>query len=104
MIPGDRIGAIQDANPKTGVCNFFGYGIFEGNFPMPVDAFGMTEDEMKIVWEEINPGKPFVRPTNPRMKLDDGTTVWGYQCWWGAESQIKQVIEKFPTVNMVKNS
>jgi hypothetical protein len=20
--------------------------------------------------------------TNPRMKLDDGSTIWGYECWW----------------------
>jgi hypothetical protein len=20
---------------------------------------------------------------NPRIDLDNGTTVWGYQCWWG---------------------
>lgn len=24
---------------------------------------------------------------NPRIDLDNGGTVWGYQCWWGPESK-----------------
>ncbi|MFF1469107.1 hypothetical protein [Streptomyces mirabilis] len=23
--------------------------------------------------------------SNPRIDLDNGTTVWGFQCWWGPE-------------------
>jgi hypothetical protein len=31
---------------------------------------------------------------NPRIKLDDGRgTVWGYQCWWGAEDDVRSRID-----------
>lgn len=38
---------------------------------------------------------------NPCIKLDDGTYVWGFQCWWGdiegyessKYSKLKEIIE-----------
>lgn len=29
---------------------------------------------------------------NPCIKLDNGDTVWGFQCWWGPEERIKREI------------
>lgn len=64
---GDRIGAILSANKST--VYLLGYGTYEGremisDFPIP----------------------------NPKLLLDDGTVVWGYQCWWGPEEIVKQSI------------
>ena len=27
---------------------------------------------------------------NPRIDLDDGGTVWGFQCWWGPEDGFEE--------------
>jgi hypothetical protein len=29
---------------------------------------------------------------NPRIRLDDGRVVWGYQMWWGPEEQVRRSI------------
>jgi len=53
--------------------------------------------------EEIPPADPqgkrgmvdFVhaaRVMNPKITLDDGTVVWGAECWWGPEHEIKEYI------------
>lgn len=65
---GDRVGAIQYSNKE--VVNFYGYGTYEGEQPCP---------------------KFFDLP-NPKIKLDNGKIVWGMECWWGPEEEVKQLI------------
>jgi hypothetical protein len=36
----------------------------------------------KTGWCEPNAFCPELGRTNPRITLDDGTVIWGYQCWW----------------------
>lgn len=64
--PGDRVFAVQSANREQ--VFLLGKGVYEGDFAPPGDE-----------WPEGY--------KNPRIKLDDGGTVWGYQCWWGAEDR-----------------
>jgi hypothetical protein len=71
MKPGDRVGAMLSAEPK-GPILFLGYGVYDGDQVPPKD---------------ISPfGSSF---PNPRITLDDGVVVWGCQCWWGDEEEIK---------------
>jgi hypothetical protein len=65
---GARVGAISHSNSKS--VYLFGYGVYEGDFPCK-GSFGAP---------------------NPRIKLDNGQTVWGYQCWWYSEEEIKNWI------------
>jgi len=47
---------------------------------------GRPANEFYIEWVQ---GQPKPRPffampfTNPRIRLDDGSVIWGCQCWWG---------------------
>src|SRR5262245_1786073 len=77
---GMRVGAICGAEPKTKIVKFFGYGVYEGDHTPPAEAGG------------FNFGF-----ANPRIKLDSGKTVWGCECWWGPESQIKAELEVYKT-------
>ncbi len=70
MEKGNRIGAILGADPKTKVIKVLGYGTYDGEF--------RPED-----W-------PI---ENPRLTLDNGQVVWGYECWWGPEEIMKQKLE-----------
>ena len=36
----------------------------------------------KTGWCEPKAFCPELGCTNPRIVLDDGTVIWGYQCWW----------------------
>lgn len=69
--PGDRVGAFQKADTET--VYFYGYGVYDGDFPYAI--FG---DDFKV--------------DNPRITLDRGGIVWGAQCWWGPEEQVKKRI------------
>lgn len=64
-----RIGAFQQI--KNGVMHFYGFGVYEGDH---------YNDE--------------VGGANPRLKLDSGHVLWGYQCWWGSEDKITKQMEK----------
>ena len=75
---GSRVGAILGTEDKT--VKFFGYGIYEGNF-IPEEnsgGFGKVMNEIGII--------------NPRIRLDNGKVVYGCECWWGSEEEIKNKI------------
>jgi hypothetical protein len=55
----------------------FGFGVYDGDkIPPPelgVRFFGMTMDH-----------------PNPQITLDNGKLVFGCECWWGSEEEIKK--------------
>lgn len=75
---GARVGTICDADKDT--VNFFGYGTYVGDEvpPKGVCFFGI----------DLNS----IGHKNPKIVLDNGDVVWGCQCWWGPEEQIKKAI------------
>ena len=64
---GERVGAISHGDAET--IYLFGYGVYEGDF-VPPERFGIP---------------------NPRIRLDNGKTVYGFQCWWGSEERIREI-------------
>jgi hypothetical protein len=72
-----RVGVIQRSTADT--VYLLGYGNYIGHHKHP--ALGIL---------------------NPYIKLDDGTEVWGCECWWGPEEEIKASIGDRKVV-MVKN-
>lgn len=98
--PGDRVYALLDMNGKN--ARLLGYGVYEGDFPAPgsepFEEFwkGLPEELKKAGLEQSTLEEckesylrnPFIN--NPRIKLDSGHTVWGMQCWWGPEQELKE--------------
>jgi hypothetical protein len=70
---GDRVGAIHGFGDDGDTVEFFGYGVYEGDFPF----------------------EPFGGIPNPRIKLDSGATVWGAESWWGPEHVIKNKLAEY---------
>ena len=87
---GERVGAILGSK-EDGSIDFFGYGVYEGDF-VPTEAVGFMADIAREV-----------EHTNPRIRLDDGQVVYGCECWWGSEAEIKKILEG-RTVNAVSVS
>ena len=85
---GDRVGAVLGATKET--CKFLGYGIYEGDF-FPEEAIGFMADIRRKAVAEGRMAKDVA--TNPRLKLDNGEFVYGCECWWGSEEQVKKQIE-----------
>lgn len=76
---GDAVGAIAFAREDT--VYFLGYGTYEGKEVPPEEIRG------------FNLGLP-----NPKLKLADGSIIWGCECWWGAEAKIKAMLEGYSQV------
>lgn len=76
MQVGDRVGAIFYRD-RSGLVHFFGFGVYEGDF-VPEEAVGETADVLRLE-----------RRTNPKITLDSGQIVWGCECWWGPEEDVR---------------
>lgn len=92
MEKGERVGAIYGTDRLEPLLNvpvveFFGYGTYEGRFDPSGDASagipaaaGFTAQLAKVAnWQG-----------NPLIKLDSGKYVWGCECWWGSEAEVRQ--------------
>lgn len=78
---GERIGAILSATSEE--VQLIGYGVYEGD-EVPPETIG-----------GFNMGNP-----NPKMVLDDGTVVWGCECWWGPEDEMKKKFKDHSVVHV----
>ncbi len=96
--PGTRVIILQDCREGASATKM--QGVYEGDFPItavvlyPDGNIGEYDwvafEEWRAAncpdWQERTPdalGRKWMAETNPRIKLDDGSTIWGCQCWWG---------------------
>lgn len=86
---GDRVGAILGAKADEDTVEFFGYGVYEGDF-VPEEAIGFLAEMAREV-----------KLKNPRIRLDSGQMVYGCECWWGAEEQIQKKLALYKTIKYV---
>lgn len=99
--PGMRVAAILKADKTT--VYLLGYGTYDGDFERPEDM-GITPDEAR----ELLVGEDVVEDIdgealdlvvaafnkNPRITLDSGDIVWGCECWWGPEHDLREAWER----------
>ena len=78
-----RIGAILGASTEE--VYFLGYGVYLGHEIPPAEIGG------------FNFGLP-----NPKLQLDNGDIVYGCECWWGSEEQMRKKIKSFAVVTHVR--
>jgi len=83
MLPkvNSRVGVILSADKKE--VQFLGYGVYVGNEVPDETAIGMLPEMLR---QENSP--------NPKIVLDNGDVVYGCECYWSAEDDIKQFIAK----------
>lgn len=88
--PGDRVGAVCTYDDNKKEILLFGYGVFKGE-EVPtediVGPFGIKPIDIQM--------------KNPKIELDSGEVVWGCECWWGSEANIKEVETKSEIVNHI---
>lgn len=84
----ERVGAVYSI--ENGKMKLFGYGIYEDD-KVPdtynVRFFGNSLKELGI--------------SNPCILLDSGERVYGCECWWGSEDQVKEMEKECHTVEIV---
>ena len=76
---GERVGAISHSD--GGKIFLFGFGVYVGD-EVPDSAGGFIGESIR---EQ--------QRTNPKIVLDNGKVVWGCECWWGPEEEVKKQIE-----------
>lgn len=86
-----RVGAV--ASVKNGKMKLFGYGVYLGNkIPETDDIKSMGVSLKKYDL------------SNPCIQLDNGDIVWGCECWWGAEEEIKKTESQCKEVVIISPS
>lgn len=72
--PGTRVFAAADL--VGGVLRLYGRGVFVGE-EVPPPGIALFGIDLHAIGR-----------ANPKIVLDDGTVVWGCECWWGAEGAL----------------
>ena len=62
-----RVIAIRNTDVDQKIAYIYGHGVLVGD---------VHNDD--IGWK------------NPKIELDNGGVVWGYQCWWGEENAVME--------------
>ncbi len=78
-----RVGAIASSDETT--VKIYGYGVNTGShIPTEEDIASADEHDAEIlrIMHEC-------RLLNPKIRLDGGGFIWGFQCWWASEESIK---------------
>lgn len=84
---GTRVGAILKADEHS--VELFGYGVFNGYEVPPFGPFGIDmSDYADIVGKEISGNYK-----EPKITLDDGSVIWGSQCFWCPEEDMRKMID-----------
>lgn len=77
---GERVGAVLSKDDKA--IYFIGYGTYAGDEVPDENAVG------------AGPTLRRFEMANPKIVLDDGTVVWGCECYWGEEEGLKGYLAK----------
>lgn len=83
MKPGERAGAFISITGDTKTVNLAEYGVYKGDEvpPKGIEFAGMDLHELNH--------------TNPKIDLDNGHTIWGCQCYWGPETEVKKRVKLY---------
>ncbi len=79
---GDRVGAILGSSGRE--VHLLGYGRYEGRARLGTEAVGALASILRLLDRR-----------NPRIRLDNGTVVWGCECWWGSERAVHERIRRW---------
>lgn len=90
MRPGERVGAILSFRKDE--MEFLGFGEYVGH-RVPDEAVGPVADALREF-----------KQANPCIKLDSGELVFGCECWWGTEDEVKAQLKKAKNVKSVSIS
>jgi len=76
---GDRVGAFLSVEGIE--VHLIGFGTYEGVELPPKGLSAFTD----MVNEQGH--------KTPKIKLDSGGFIWGCECWWGLEKEVKQFMK-----------
>lgn len=93
--PGSRVGVLIGVDHESKICDFLGYGVYEGDFPVDKEAGGFgpikwqTYEEFSDLPKEE---RDLILLNPPRIRLDNGDICWGCEVWWGPEVRVKEML------------
>ena len=114
----ERVGCIAGVGDDEGTMEFFGYGVYKGKgIPEKNEVTFMGWDfHDLIIGQAMDSYKGLDKPMteeqiekafadkdeemmelfgNPVIELDSGEVVYGAECWWGPEANVKKALEDY---------
>lgn len=98
---GERVGAILKMNSEE--VHLLGFGVYDGEHEPPFGPMGSPMSEVEAMKASGDLPADWSWK-NPRITLDDGSVVWGCQCWWGSEETIRERIKGLKIVHAAVES
>lgn len=98
---GERVGAILSMNSEE--VYLLGFGVYDGEHEPPFGPMGLPMSEIEASKASGDLPADWAWK-NHRITLDDGSVVWGCQCWWGWEETIRERIKGLKIVHAVVES
>lgn len=77
MQVGDRVMCISHEDAQA--IHVYGSGVYEGEHPIGAEARGPLASMLRAQGG-----------SNPRIKLDNGQTIWGCECWFGPIAEVAE--------------
>ncbi len=77
---GSYVGAVRELNSHT--TYLYGFGTYEGNFQVGEDDGPQPKGKAAEIVQEKG-------ALIPRIRLDNGQVIWGCECIWGPDQEIK---------------
>jgi len=76
---GERVGAIHTTSADE--VQLFGFGVYVGREVPGPEAAGWLADMVREMGHD-----------NPKIVLDSGKVVYGCECWFGPETEVRETI------------
>mgnify|MGYP000989625206 CR=1 len=76
---GERVAAIRTTS--DGEVRLFGFGLYAGREVPGPEAVGWLADMVRELGHD-----------NPKIVLDSGKVVYGCECWFGPEAEVRAMI------------
>ena len=76
--PGMRVGVFHSLTEQT--LALLGYGVYEGDEVPPESIIAPIIGKPALIGLAV-----------PKLRLDDGTVVWGCEVWWNDEGSVKKL-------------
>ena len=76
---GERVGAIHTTSADE--VQLFGFGVYAGREVPCEEAAGWLADMAREMGHD-----------NPKIVLDSGKVVYGCECWFGPEAEVREMI------------
>lgn len=97
-----------DENPPVDLATFFEKRVLEGRLTQEEADEQIAQAKQRRELDRARPIEDRIRDAhllvmrNPKIVLQNGHVVWGYECWWGPEQEMRDKVYRGRIITFVR--